>query len=194
MNIQIINLIPLDYPYYVTRMKKQLPHVTLDYQSHECAEIMSADAYILIARELTDEVKCWVKDMRMNPSKLIYVLPHSIKEGVFWSVPKAFEKEFEIEKMMSFLGCIIEERPEVNLFQSLEIKIGKVQRDASLSVCAERLMKSTSMKHPDEVHFLIKEKTKRSFESLSFKNISVHPHWVRGVDTEMDYLIIKRKS
>ncbi|MBP3398126.1 MAG: hypothetical protein J6K75_00065 [Erysipelotrichaceae bacterium] len=190
MKIQIVNLVPLSYPYQVTRMRKKQSHLEMDYSIQHENGIDQSDVYILIMKQMDDSLKQWIDRVNLPKDKIIYIAPEKVCDGIFWCAAKAFEKEFDAELLMTYLGCILNENPKVNLFQSLELKTVKVHRDPNLRLNLDHIIKGSA-----EVHLLIKDKVRRVYQiETQYSNVRIVQHWQKGVEADIDVLLVKRKS
>ena len=193
MEIQIVNLLPPDIPYQVTKMKKQMKENTLYYDVKENEIQKHCDLYILIAGKAFSEAESWISMHQIAKDKIVVFASEHHKNYHCWSMPKAFEKEFDVEKMMQMLGCILMECPDMQLICSCDLKLIRFHKEASVCAYEERLKKYCGGRNKTEVHLFLKEKNKRILDEADMR-LDVRQHWIRGVDSEVEFLIVKRKS
>ncbi|MBE6107731.1 MAG: hypothetical protein E7192_03730 [Erysipelotrichaceae bacterium] len=193
MEIQIVNMLPLETPYQVTKMKKQIKDSKLYYDVEANETCPNSDLYILIVDKNFQEAETWLQKNKIEKRKAICFSSVHHKGWTCWCMPKAFEKEFDGEKMMQYLGCIMMERSVDDLKHSFDLKCIRVHKETSLKEGSEKILKNMNSKRKIVLHYFVKEKTRKMMDTDGADE-HVHQHWIRGVDSEMEVLICKRKS
>ena len=186
MKIQIVNLIPPEYPYHLTRIFKKKGQLEIEYSLEFDSKKRECDLYIVMVKEWTQQLD------EILQQKMVVIAPVWIQGVHCWCMPKEFEKELDVEKLINALACVAEEKESADLLQSLFIKTGRIGKEYDFVKCASRLIKGN--KKEGELHFFVKEKSARQFASMKVEGISVIPHWLKGIDTEMDYALIQKKK
>lgn len=193
MRVQIVNMLPLEYPYQVTKMQKQMKDFILAYDVEGNAIDFNCDLYILIIDKAFDQAEEWILKNGIEKRKVICFSCEHAEGWCCWCMPKAFEKEFDAEKMMQFLGCILMDNPDAKLFCSYDLKSIKVPKEASLMKSSQRLLSNKAFKQEAIFHYFVKEKTKKLLDETG-KSECVHQHWIRGISSDLEVIACKRKS
>lgn len=191
MEIQIVNLLPPDMPYQVTKMKKQMKEHTLYYDMRGNEIQKDGILYILIAGKQVELAERWIKEHDVRQKQVILFLSEHHREYCCWSMMKAFEKEFDAEKMMMMLGCILSDCKNADLYQSYELKLYKFRKEECCAQLEARLKKREISE--TKVHVFVKEKCKKLLNEDGM-TIRIFQHWIKGVDDEAEVLFVKRKS
>ncbi len=193
MKIQIVNMLPLEYPYQVTKMQKQMKEGMLAYDIEGNDIHFNCDLYILIIDKDFDKAEQWILNNRIKKEKVVIFTCEHTKQWHCWCMPKAFEKEFDAEKMMQFLGCIIMDNPNAELLCSYDLKSHKVPKEPLLMKCIQRIIKNQALKQDVILHCFVKEKNRKLLDEKD-KSENVHQHWIRGVSSEVEILVCKQDS
>ena len=165
MEIQIVNLLPPEIPYQVTKMKKQMKENILYYDVKENGIQKHCDLYILITSKNIKETESYIGVHQIPKEKIILFSSEHHQNYCCWSMPKAFEKEFDAEKMMTMLSCILIKCPEINLKCSCDLKLLRFHKESSVSAYEERLRKYCGARNKIDIHLFVKEKNKKLFRT-----------------------------
>lgn len=191
MKIQIINCLDLLYPYQVMRIVKKTSSCELVYDVKEKYSSSSSDAVIIITRNEQDAVS-WVETM-FDERNVIWFVPEQIEGKCCWVMPKAFEKEFDFEKFVQYLFCIVSRNPEMNLMKSCQISSFKISKEATISECLCKAEKKQKKKETVQLYVFIKDKVKR-FLPDDQALIPVQQFWIKGIAQEAEVVVCKTKN
>ena len=192
MKLQIINCLDLLYPYQVMRIVKKTSSCELVYDVKEKYEYSDAEGVILIAEDV-NQTEEWLKTLRLNEKKIIWFTSKPVPGKVCWVMPKAFEKEFDFEKFVQYLFYVMNQNPEMNLFESLELHLFKMSKESMVSECVSKALKKHRKKENINLYIYIKDKVKRFLEEDEMK-VPVQQFWMKGIAQEVDVVMCIRKS
>jgi len=188
MKIQIVNCLPLEYPYQVTKMKKLMTGFQIDYIVMNMGKLEPSDLYIIIAGKMNDQTGQFICEI--EKSKTVLIVSEQVKGYHCWCVPKGFEKGFDSEKLMMILANIVKTCPKADLFQSFELKLCRLHKDSELRISPDSLIKGYS-----EIHLFVKDKVRRNVQiETNRKDLMIYQHWIKGLESEIELLAVKRKS
>ena len=192
MKLQIINCLDLLYPYQVMRIVKKTSSCELVYDVKGNYAAVSADTVILISDNPVED-ELWLKSTGIDEHKVIWFVSEPAAGKVCWVMPKAFEKEFDFEKFVQYLFCVVNRNPQLNLRSSMEFNAMKVPKETTLSECMSKLMKKARKKESVTGYVFIKDKVKRLLEEDE-KGLPVEQFWIKGVAQEAEVIGCVKKS
>ena len=192
MKLQIINCLDLLYPYQVMRIVKKTSSCELVYDVKEKYVQSDADVTILIADDV-NQTEEWLKRLEMDEKKIIWFTSKPIPEKVCWVMPKAFEKEFDFEKLVQYLFCVVNQNPSMILRESLELHLFKMNKYSLVSECVTKVLKKYRKKENINLYIYIKDKVKRFLVEDEVK-LPVQQFWMKGIAQEVDVVVSIRKS
>ena len=192
MKLQIINCLDLLYPYQVMRIVKKTSSCELVYDVKENYTATSADIVIVVSQNVAED-ELWLKSAGIDTGKVIWFVSEPTAGKVCWVMPKAFEKEFDFEKFVQYLFCVVNRNPHLDLKSSMEINLMRVPKETTLSECASKLMKKTRKKENVGWYVFIKDKVKRLLEEDE-KGLPVEQFWIKGIAQEAEVIWCVKKS
>ncbi len=192
MKLQIINCLDLQYPYQVMRIVKKTSSCELVYDVKDKYILNDADVMIVIS-DCHEQHQSWLQSMGLDDRKVIWFTDKPIADRVCWVMLNAFEKEFDFDKFVQYLFCVINRNPQVNLMKSMEFQMMRVSKEATLSECVLKAMKKTRKKEDVQLYVFIKDKVKRLLEEDK-KNLPVEQFWIKGIAQEVDVITCMKKS
>jgi hypothetical protein len=190
MKLQIINCLDLEYPYQVMRIVKKTSSCELVYDVKDKYSLNDADAVIVIT-DCPEAQDSWLGSVGLDKEKIIWFTDKPMTDRICWFMPKVFEKEFDFDKFVQYLFCVISRNPQINLMKSMEFQQMRVSKDTVLSECASKVLKKTKKKEDVKLYVFIKDKVKRLLEEGK-KNLSVEQFWIKGIAQEVDVVICKK--
>ena len=192
MKLQIINCLDLLYPYQVMRIVKKTSSCELVYDVKDKYTLNDADVTVVISDHYEKQA-AWVESAGLDETKVIWFTSRPIAGKVCWVMPKAFEKEFDFEKFVQYLFCVINRKPKINLMESMEFQMMKVSKETTLSECVTKTIKKTRKKENVHLYVFIKDKVKR-FLVEDETNLPVEQFWIKGIAQAVDVVVCMKKS
>ena len=191
MKLAIINF-DLEFDdYCVTRISKKNKMNTIEYITKLDNITKVFDRYLIICKELNDEVLCYLKSNDIEDNKVILVSGVINIDYTCWVCEKGFDKQFDYEKLLQFIMVMINDNFDIN--KSCYLKKGSVEKDSMLSVCVENITKKYNMKEIYTIIVFVKEKNRLALSEKnveSDKDIIVKQYYIEGISNEYEYLKI----
>ncbi len=191
MKLAIINF-DLEYDeYYVTRISKKNKKNNIEYITKLDKVSEEFDRYIIICKELDESVKKYIKENNIDNKKVILITCELNENYTCWICEKGFDKQFDYEKLLQFIMVMIND--DFDIDHSCYIKKSNVEKDCSLMICTENIIKKYNKKERYTILVFVKEKKRLVLSENNLvvsEDVIVKQYYIEGISNEYEYLKI----
>lgn len=190
MNIQVINFEICKDHYQITRMLKTTSQNEIEYMPFHCYKKKEVDCYLLISKAEQDVILAWCKAQQLPLNKVI-VLTNKMHDGLIsWQGINLFDQDVDFEKICQWLMVIKEKSPNIDLFTSCVLKVGKIRKDHDYHACVHAIMKQNPGMKNGHVFLFVKEKSHYLLNLSSASSLKLNQYYLKGIAETYDYLLV----